>query len=92
MNRNTNINRDVNVDVDNHWGNDWNDRYWHPVAAGVAMGVTAAVVGSMVNQVPSTGCVTTIVNGMSYYQCGSTWYQPSYAGTAVQYIVVNPPH
>ena len=24
-------------------------------------------------------------------QCGSTWYQPQYAGTTVQYVVVNPP-
>jgi len=32
-----------------------------------------------------------VVNGMSYYQCGSTWYQPRYAGSQVTYVVVNPP-
>lgn len=92
VNRNVNrdIDRDINVDVDHHWDNDWDD-HWHPIATGVAVGMTAAVIGSIVNSVPSTGCVTTIVNGISYYQCGSTWYQPTYAGTTVQYIVVNPP-
>lgn len=96
VNRNTNVNRnynrDVNVDVDYHggWDNDWDDHY-HPIAAGVAMGATAAIVGSIVSHPPTTGCVTQIVNGISYTQCGSTWYQPQYAGTTVQYIVVNPP-
>jgi hypothetical protein len=31
------------------------------------------------------------VNGIGYSQCGSTWYQPYYSGTTVQYIVVSPP-
>ena len=30
-------------------------------------------------------------NGISYSQCGSTWYQPQYYGSSVQYVVVNPP-
>lgn len=93
VNRNTNINRDVNIDVDNHggWDNDWNDHY-HPIAAGVAMGATAAIVGSIVSRPPTTGCVTTVANGISYTQCGNTWYQPQYSGTTVEYIVVNPPY
>ncbi|GGD59094.1 hypothetical protein [Pseudoxanthomonas indica] len=89
-----NIDRNVSVNVDyddhNHW-NDWDD---HPfataaaVTAGVA--VTSAVIGSIVNSVPPS-CVTTVVNGIAYQQCGSTWYQPQYSGTNVQYIVVNAP-
>lgn len=92
--QNVNVNRNVNVNVDyddhNHW-NDWDD---HPfataaaVTAGVA--VTSAVIGSIVNSVPPS-CVTTVVNGIAYQQCGSTWYQPQYSGTNVQYIVVNAP-
>jgi hypothetical protein len=39
----------------------------------------------------SSSCTSVSVNGMSYYQCGSTWYQPSYSGGSVTYIVVNPP-
>lgn len=32
-----------------------------------------------------------MVSGLSYYQCGSTWYQPATQGSQVTYIVVNPP-
>ncbi len=92
INNNTNINRNVDIDVDNgHW-NDWDD---HPfataaaVTAGVA--VTSAVIGSIVYSVPPS-CTTVIANGVSYTQCGSTWYQPRYSGTTVQYVVVNSPY
>jgi len=94
INSNTNINRDVNVNVnvhDDHW-NDWDD---HPfataaaVTAGVA--VTSAVIGSIAYSVPPS-CTTVIANGVSYTQCGSTWYQPRYSGTTVQYVVVNSPY
>ncbi|MGH8038157.1 MAG: hypothetical protein ACREPD_10475 [Stenotrophomonas sp.] len=97
VNRNVdrNVNRNVNVNVDyhdhdDHW-NRWDD---HPfataaaVTAGVA--VTSAVIGSIVNSVPPS-CVTTVIDGMAYQQCGSTWYEPRYAGTTVQYVVINPP-
>jgi hypothetical protein len=95
VNRNVNrsVNRNVNVNVDyhdDHW-NHWDD---HPfataaaVTAGVA--VTSAVIGSIVSSVPPS-CVTTVINGMAYQQCGSTWYEPRYAGTTVQYVVINPP-
>lgn len=108
INRNVNVDRDlnvnhnhnVNIDVDHHghggWDNDWDDDWDdHPfataaaVTAGVAL--TSAVIGSIVYTVPPS-CITTIVNGIAYQQCGSTWYQPQYSGTTVQYIVVNPPH
>ncbi len=98
VNRNVdrNVNRNVNVDVnyhdhyDDHW-NSWDD---HPfataaaVTAGVA--VTSAVIGSIVNSIPPS-CVTTVINGMAYQQCGNTWYEPRYSGTTVQYVVINPP-
>jgi hypothetical protein len=90
---NRDVNRNVNVNVDyhdDHW-NRWDD---HPfataaaVTAGVA--VTSAVIGSIVSSVPPS-CVTTVINGMAYQQCGSTWYEPRYAGTTVQYVVINAP-
>ena len=56
---------------------------------GATVAVTAAVVGSVVNTVPP-GCVPVQVGNVLYQQCGSTWYQPQYAGTSVQYVVVNP--
>ena len=84
--RNVNVNRNVNVDVDRRgWG-----CCDHPIAAGVAVGATAAVIGSVVYSLPSS-CTSMIVNGVTYQQCGSTWYQPQYAGSNVTYVVVDPP-
>jgi hypothetical protein len=90
VNRNLDVNRNVNVDVDRRgWGYGY-----HPVATGVAVGataaVTAAVIGSVVYSLPPS-CTSVIINGISYQQCGSTWYQPQYAGSNVSYTVVNPP-
>jgi hypothetical protein len=99
-NRNTNVNvnsnRNVNVDVDVHHRGGYYGGCcgYNPVATAVAVTaatmVTAAVVGSIVNTVPS-GCMVTVINGISYQQCGSTWYQPQYAGGGVQYVVVGRP-
>ncbi|BBU29643.1 hypothetical protein BTHE68_33770 [Burkholderia sp. THE68] len=86
----------VNHYSDNHgccydnggWYND------HPVATAAAVTTaavaTAAVVGSIVRSLPPS-CSAISVNGVTYQQCGSTWYQPQYSGTTVQYVVVNPP-
>jgi len=52
--------------------------------------VTAAVVGSVVRTLPPS-CSAVAVGGVAYQQCGSTWYQPAYSGTTVNYTVVNPP-
>jgi hypothetical protein len=101
-NNNVNVNRNVNVNVNNsyHGGGYYGGGYYgggccyHPVAVAAAVTatavVTAAIVGSIVNSPPS-GCVTTIVNGLAYQQCGSTWYQPQMAGTTTTYVVVNAP-
>jgi hypothetical protein len=32
-----------------------------------------------------------IVDDVTYYSCGGTWYQPAYSGDSVTYIVVNAP-
>ena len=100
-NRITNVSgNDVNINVDrnvryddhhhhhDHW-DDWDDD-WHPWATAAAVTMTAAVIGSIVASIPPD-CSTVIVNGISYSQCGSTWYQPQYYGSSVQYVVVNPP-
>lgn len=70
-----------------YWGGGW---YVDPVAAAVTVGVTAAVVGSMVATLPPS-CATVVIDGVAYEQCGSTWYQPTYVGTEVQYVVVTAP-
>jgi hypothetical protein len=64
------------------------------VLAGVIVG--AAIVGAAT---ASTGYVTVlpcsapaiIVDGVSYYNCSSTWYQRGYAGGQVSYVVGGPP-
>jgi len=91
--RDVNIGNDVNIDVDRGWDNNgWN---YHPVAAGIAFGaaaaVTSAVVGSTIYSLPPS-CSTVYYSGVSYAQCGNVWYEPRYAGSSVNYIVVNPPY
>jgi cysteinyl-tRNA synthetase len=41
----------------------------------------------------SLSCTTTtvIVSGVTYYQCGPTWYQRAYAGGSTTYVVINAP-
>jgi hypothetical protein len=90
VNQNVNVNRNVNVDVDRGWGG-----VYRPVGAAVAVGagvaLTAAAIGSIAYSIPPS-CVSTTYYGAVYQQCGSTWYQPQYAGTQVSYVVVNPPY
>jgi len=96
INRNTNVNvnRNVNVNVNNNYyrgGGYYGGCCYHPVAVAAAVTatavVTAAVVGSIVHSVPPS-CSTVIVNGLTYQQCGSTWYQPQFSGTTTTYIVI----
>jgi hypothetical protein len=104
LNRNVNagdVNRNVNVDRDLDVHGNFNggyDRWGHPVAAGAAAGVaagvtgavTSAALGSTVAVLPPS-CSTVVVDGIGYSQCGSSWYEPYYSGTTVQYMVVSPP-
>jgi hypothetical protein len=99
-NVNVNVNRNVNVNTNVHGGYYGGGYYgggccYHPVAVAAAVTatavVTAAVVGSMVHTLPPA-CSMVIVNGLSYQQCGSTWYQPQFSGSTTTYVVVNQPH
>jgi len=58
--------------------------------AGLVVGATLSA-AAFSSAYPSGGCVTTYVGNVSYYQCGTTWYQKAYRGGNVTYIVVNPP-
>ncbi len=89
VSRNVNIDRDVDVNVRRGYYEGWDD-HWHPLAAAAAVTATAMAIGSMVRTLPPS-CSTVVVNGVSYSQCGSTWYLPQYSGTTVQYVVVNAP-
>jgi len=93
INRNVNVDRDVDVNVDHRYGSGYGCCY-NPVgraaAATAAAVTTAAVVGSMVYSLPPS-CQAVSVNGYTYQQCGSTWYQPQFQGSSVTYVVINPP-
>jgi len=64
----------------------------YPVGAGLAV---AVAVGTTISAAAfqSLSCPMTpvVMGGYTYYQCGSTWYQPVYQGGQVNYVVVNPP-
>jgi hypothetical protein len=94
VNRDIDFDRDIDVDVDRRYGGYGYGCCYHPVAraaaATAAAVTTAAVVGSVVNSIPSS-CTAVVVNGLTYQQCGSTWYQPEFLGSSVSYVVVNPP-
>jgi hypothetical protein len=95
VNRDRNVNRDVNRDVNRNYDLDYDvDGHWHPVARAAAWtagaAITAAAIGSIVYSLPPS-CTTTYVSTLSYYHCGSAWYQPQFAGTSVTYVVVQDP-
>ena len=92
INRNINVNRNVDIDVHHEYGYGyhWNDHY-HPVARAAAVAVTtAAVVGAYYRSLP-TNCVAIVRGSVTYYQCGSAWYRPTYVGSSIQYVVINAP-
>jgi hypothetical protein len=93
-NVNANVNRNVNVDVDHHYHRGGYGYGGYPVARAVgataAVAVTAAAIGSMVYSLPPS-CQTVVTSGVTYHQCGSSWYQPRYSGTQTTYVVVDPP-
>ncbi|MEI6226565.1 MAG: hypothetical protein WCS72_17615 [Deltaproteobacteria bacterium] len=74
------------------------------VAAGVVVGAAVAtstaysqpgpgqpsyVMGASYATLPP-GCITPTVGGVTYYQCGYTWFKPAYGANGVHYTVVPP--
>ena len=47
-------------------------------------------VGTIVSSLPD-GCQLMTVNSKTYYQCGATWYKPTFGADGVDYKVVNVP-
>ncbi len=88
--RNANVNVDRNVNVNGYRGG-YNNGWNHPVGTGLAVVGAAAVIGSIVYSLPPS-CSMVQSGGVTYQRCGSTWYQPRYSGTSVQYVVVNSPY
>ena len=96
---NTNVNVSGNYRGGYNNGGYYNGYHDHDVwdAVGTAAAVTAtvaltsAVIGSATTTRPPD-CVQTNYGGATYLQCGSSWYQPSYVGSNVQYVVVGRPY
>lgn len=92
-------NTNVNVNVNNHGGggghhDDYHhDDHHHNILGDVVVGtITGLAIGAIVTAASMPpACSDVVIGGVVYRQCGSTWYQPYYQGTTVQYIVVNPP-
>jgi hypothetical protein len=38
-----------------------------------------------------SSCTTVVANGITYHDCGGTYYQPQYASGNITYVVVNHP-
>ena len=85
---------------------DWDDGEVAAVAVGAAAlgamggyvaGTETAETTTAVYNTPPAGytslpCAPNLVpaNGVTYYQCGSTWYTQAYGGSGVSYMVVAP--
>jgi uncharacterized membrane protein len=46
--------------------------------------------GAMYPKLPA-GCIEPKVQGVAYYLCGNTWFQPTYGANGVYYKVVAAP-
>ena len=83
---------DAREDRQDYLDDEWDDHHHHyhggvGVVTGVALGEAASS-----DYVTSAPCSSTeVVNGSTYYHCGSTWYSRGYEGGEVVYIIVSPP-
>jgi len=53
--------------------------------------VTGPAIGSEVFALPGSGCNSLGANGITYYNCGSSYYQPHFGSNGVYYTVVANP-
>ncbi len=87
---------------DDRW-DDWDD-HWHRdydngaafVAGAVVGGATvaaASAAASTTNYLTTLPCAATVVtvNGVTYYQCGTTWYGRGYQSDTIVYLIIDPP-
>jgi hypothetical protein len=62
------------------------------VATPIAVATTAAIVAGSVYRTLPPACAPSPYGGVTYYSCGGYWYQPRYAGSSVEYVVVSQPY
>jgi len=78
----------IDDELDDHWDDNDNFR-----AGVVVVGVGAAASSISTTYIVNLPCTTTavVVDGVSYYNCSSTWYQRGYSGSQVTYVVTKAP-
>lgn len=95
----TNIgNNNINNGTINVNGSDWGwggDGAWGAAAVGAAVGAAAASSassepGTVIYSLPPS-CTPVVVDGVTYQNCGGTYYQPAYQGSSVVYQTVPAP-
>jgi uncharacterized protein YcfJ len=93
----------INTGNINRGGANWDNDYGCCNGRGVAWAAGAVTGAAVANNYSNdyygssavvtlpAGCTTTVVNGVTYQQCGSTYYQNSFVGDNPGYVVVSPP-
>ncbi|HYW11892.1 MAG TPA: hypothetical protein VE871_08045 [Longimicrobium sp.] len=98
VNRDIHVDREIDVNAHGGWYDDHDGCCHHPVATvaainaanSVARAANAVAVGAVASTLPAY-CEVVVQNGVTYQNCGGTWYQPQFYGTETAYVVVAPP-
>lgn len=92
-NVNRNYNRNVNVNVNHRYHGGYGRGYGYYGGRPILAFATGMAIGSMIASasMPTT-CTTFVTNGISYRQCGSSYYHPYYQGDTLVYKVVASPY
>jgi len=92
-NINRNVNRNVNVNVNHRYYGGYGHGYGYYHGNPVLAFTTGLVIGSIIaaSTMPKS-CTTVMVGGVSYRQCGSSYYMPVYQGDTLVYKVVASPY
>jgi hypothetical protein len=69
---------------DHHYSSSefYEDRWRYAVGASLSMSTFHSL---------SCTSTTVVVSGVTYYHCGSAWYQRGYSGGSTTYVVINAP-
>ena len=83
----------MNVNVNHRYYGGYGHGYGYYGGHPVLAFTTGLVIGSVIaaSTMPSS-CTTIVANGVSYRQCGSSYYMPVYQGDTLVYKVVASPY
>jgi hypothetical protein len=92
-NVNRNINKNVNVNVNHRYYGGYGHGYGYYYGSPIVAFTTGLVIGSIIaaSTMPKS-CTTVMVGGVSYRQCGSSYYMPVYQGDTLVYKAVASPY